>query len=122
MRTVQLYGTGSATANAVAQVTIPTAGKLRGMFFSLAAAVVANGGAATVELSKIPTSQIGANGSLDPFFSLKVVNNLVTSGMTAYSPHGFVPLDVEVRQGEVVYLHAAVNSATYYFNAILVYG
>lgn len=118
---MKLYATGAATASAVASVTIPSASKIRQIQYTMSIDAETDADAATVELSKIPTSQIGTNGSQDPFFVLRANNNLVTSGMVLASYTGFVPLSVDCRQGEVIYLHAAVNSATYYFEAILFY-
>lgn len=122
MRTVQLYGTGSATASAVANVTIPSAGRIKGVIYSVAIDQVADNSSLVLELSKAASSAINTNGALDPFFNVRTFNSLVTSGMVQSSLNGFVPLDVDVRQGEVIYLHAAVTTTTYYANFILIYG
>lgn len=121
MRTIQLYGTGAASANAVAQVTIPTAGKIKGIQFSLSCDQVADNSVVALELTKAPAAQISTNGALDPFFTVRVFNNLVTSGMQAQNLCNFIPVDVDVRQGELIYLHAVVTTSTYYFTAILWY-
>lgn len=121
MRTIQLYGSAGAGASDVAHVTIPSAGKIRGIQYSLTVDQEADADVAIVELSKIPTSQIAVNGSQEPFFSVRTFNNLVTSGMTQSSISGFVPLNVDVRQGEIIYLHAQLTASTFYFNAILSY-
>jgi len=76
---------------------------------------------AVVEYSKIPTSQIGVNGSQEPFFIAQVVVNLAANGEDFHGVNVWWPLDIDVRQGEIIYLHAAVNNGTYYANAIFYY-
>lgn len=122
MRTIQLYGTGSATATSVAQVTIPSAGRIVGVQVNLAVDCITDNGQVRTELSKVPTNQIGTNGALDPFFEVGLFNNFATSGDATNGVNGFFPVDVAVRQGEIIYLHATIaGTVTYYFNAILHY-
>lgn len=121
MRRVQLYGTGAATASAVANVTIPAAGKLRGCAFSGAFDSTTDNARAIVEYSKIPTSQIAVNGSQEPFFIAQLFSNVGAAGFDISSMQFWIPLDIDVRQGEIIYLHAAVNNGTYYANAVFYY-
>ena len=122
MRTLQLYATGAATATSVAQVTIPAAATLKGVYINFALDCVTDNGQVRAELSKVPTNQIGTNGALDPFLEVGVFSNFVTSGLATGGVNAFMPLDVQCRQGEIVYLHVTVSgTATYYFNAIFVY-
>jgi len=75
-----------------------------------------------IELSKVPTNQIGTNGALDPFFECGIYSNFVTSGLFQNALVNFYPLDTEARQGEIVYLHATIaGTAVYFFNGILWY-
>lgn len=120
LRTLQLYATGSSTASAVAQVTIPSKVTLKGVQYAFSADSVADNGLVVVELSKVPTSQIAVNGAQDPFFEARFFVNLVTSGMASPGANGFCPLSVPCRQGEIVYVHVSVTTSTYYFNAILI--
>lgn len=121
MRTLKLYGTGAATANAVAQVTIPTSTTLKGVQWAIAIDQVADNSHLGLELSKAATSQIATNGALDPFWEFRHYCNLVTSGMYGGSQNGYAPLKVSCRQGEIVYLHALVTTTTYYAEFILWY-
>lgn len=122
LRTLQLYGTASATGNAVAQVTVPSKSTIKGILAALNVDSVTDNGIVIVELSKTATSQIATNGALDPFFEMRYYSNFVTSGLVNGGQNLFVPVSVPCRQGEIIYLHATVSgTATFYFNAIFVY-
>lgn len=120
MRTLQLYGTGSATANAVAQVTVPVAGILKGIQASLCIDSITDNSMVRVEVIKVPQTQIAVNGALDPFFQIGLAGNFVTSGLAQTGVNQLFPLDVQCRQGEILFLHAVITgTVTYYFNGIL---
>jgi hypothetical protein len=122
MRNLQLYATGSATGTSVASVTIPAATNLKGVIVSLTLDSITDNGQVRIELSKVPSNQIGTNGALDPFLEVHAFSNFVTSGIDQGSQNYFVPLDVPCRQGEIVYLHATVGgTATYYANFIFMF-
>jgi hypothetical protein len=73
-----------------------------------------------LELSRVPTSQIAVNGAQDPFLDISAFVNLLTSGLAIASHNMFYPLRVPCRQGEIIYLHAAVaGTVSYVFNGIL---
>lgn len=119
MRTLQLYATGSATANAVAQITIPSATRIKAIQIAMDVDSVTDNSDVTLEFSKVPTSQIATNGAQDPFLEVRVKSNFVTSGLTTYGVNQTFPVDVECRQGEIIYVHAAVSgTATYRVTAI----
>lgn len=120
MRRLQLYGTGNSTASAVANVTIPSAGKIRGVQVCVLSDATADNTSIRLELSRIPTSQISVNGATEPFLSVGIYMNIGAAGADHIAINEWFPLDVDVRQGEIIYLHATA-SATYYFNAILNY-
>lgn len=122
MRTIQLYGTGAATATGVASVTIPSAGRIVGIQVSLAVDSITDNAMARLELSKVPTNQIATNGALDPFLEVDIAGNFATSGLAQTGVNQFFPIDVSVRQGEIIYLHATVTGTiTYYANFIIHY-
>lgn len=122
MRTLQLYATGSATATSVAQVTVPSAGRILGIQVALGIDSVTDNAMVRLELSKVPTNQIATNGALDPFLEVNLAGNFATSGLAQTGVNQFFPVEIPVRQGEIVYVHATVGgTATYYFNAILHY-
>lgn len=116
MRTLQLYGTAAATANAVAQVTIPSSSRIKRVQWAVSVDQVADNSHLALELSKVPTSQISTNGAQDPFFELRQFANTTTPSMTI---NGSAPIDVECRQGEIVYLHCYIVTTTFYANFIL---
>lgn len=121
-RTLQIYGTASATTTSLAQVTIPSAGKLVGIQYSLIATSITAGVLVRCELSKVPSNQIATNGALDPFFETGLHGNFVTSGLAQGGQTSFSPLVMPVRQGEIIYLHCTVaGTVTFYFNGILWY-
>jgi hypothetical protein len=121
-KSIQLYATGSATANAVAQITIPSATTLRQCNLSAMADAVTDNAAVRLQFSKVPTSQIAVNGALDPFLEIAVYGNFATSGLSLFGVNQFYPLAVHCRQGEIVYVHATVaGTITYFVNAIFFY-
>lgn len=123
MQRIQLYATGSATATSVAQVTIPSAGKLKGVALNATFTSITAGAVCRIELSKVPTNQIAVNGALDPILEVGTSSNFVTSGLDQNAINQFFPLDVDVRQGEIVYVHVTVaGTITYTFNAVIYYG
>lgn len=122
MTNLQLYASGSATASAVAQVTVPSATTLKGVYIAVAADTVTDNSTLVLEFSKIPVSQIAVNGAKDPFLEVRVENNLLTSGMTLAGVNQYFPLAVPCRQGEIVYVHAFVGGTlSYTATAIFVY-
>jgi D-hexose-6-phosphate mutarotase len=122
LRTLQLYATGSATANAVATAVIPSATRIKAIQVAFLADGITDNGRVSVELSKTSTSLIASNGALDPFFEIGQYLNFVTSGLAAASLNQTFNVDVECRQGEIIYLHVLVSgTVTYFFNGILWY-
>lgn len=102
---------------------MPTAGKVRGVHLNFAVDCATDNGQVRLEFSKVPTNQIAVNGALDPFLEIGTFQNFVTSGMsTPGAAATFLPLDVDVRQGEIIYVHATVSgTATYYVTAVFSY-
>lgn len=122
MRTIQLYATGSATATAAATVTIPAAGRIVGVQASVGIDSVTDNAQVRLELSKAPANQIATNGAIDPFLEVGMYGNFVTSGLSQFGLNQFFPVDVPVRQGEIINLHATVaGTAVYYANFIIHY-
>lgn len=120
MRTLQLYATGSATGNAIAQVTIPSATRIKQIQIAFDVDSITDNAVVALEFSKVPTSQIATNGAQDPQLEIRIRSNFVTSGLTNYGLNQVFPVDIECRQGEILYVHAAVTgTATYIVNAIL---
>lgn len=123
MPSIQLYATGSATGTSVAQVTIPSSGRIAAAQISLMIDAVTDNAGVRIELSRVPANQIATNGAVDPIMEIGSWTNFATSGLSENGKCLMIPLNVSVRQGEIVYVHATVTgTATYYFNAILIYG
>lgn len=120
MRTWQLYATGSSTASAVQYIQIPSSTKIKAIQIALDVDSITDNADVTLEFSKIPTSQIAVNGAQDPFLEVRIKNNFVTSGLSQFGLNQTFPVEVDCRQGEYIYVHAAVTgTATYRVNAIM---
>ena len=122
MRNVTLFATGSASGNAIAQVVIPTATRLKAVQVAIMIDCITDNAQVRCELSKIPTSLIGTNGAIDPFASFSLSSNFVTNGLAQGGLNQTFPLDVECRQGEIIYLHVAITgTAGYFFTGVFHY-
>lgn len=117
MRTLQLYGTAAATANAVAQLTIPSASSLKAIQWAIAADQVADNSHIALELSKSPVSQIAVNGAQDAFWEWRTYANTTTP--SGNSGTGTSKVQVPFRQGDIIYLHCYIVTSTFYANFIL---
>lgn len=114
VRTLKLYGTGSATANAVAQVTLPQRLTLKGIQAAIRVNSITDGGQVDLELSRASASQIATNGALDSILTVSVEGNFVTSGLAQFGVNQFFPVDAPFDQGAILYLHATVGGTIVY--------
>lgn len=114
MRTMQLYGAGSSTATSVATVTIPSSTTIRGVKVCLLIDSVTDNADVSLELSKVPTNQIGTNGAQDAFLQIGASGNFSTSGLAQTLTGNYIPLSVSCRAGEIIYLHATVTGTIAY--------
>ena len=122
MNVIKLYGTGAATANAVASVVIPSKGRIRGVQFNVVLDSITDSSRATIEISRASASEIGVVGSQQCIAECGIMSNFVTSGLSTSGANWFAPCDVPVIQGQIIYLHAFVaGTATYIATAILHY-
>lgn len=121
MRSIKLYGTGSATANNVANVTIPTAGRLKGIQYSIRIDAPSDNANMSLEVSQASATEYAVNGAQQCVAVFGAFGNLVTSGLAFGSIVGFVPVDVPLKQGQLLYLHAGLISGVtaYYAELIL---
>lgn len=123
MPTLKLYGTGSATANAVAQIIVPTRSLLRGAFVTMWIDSVTDNAQVNCEVSRASAREIAVNGSQQCVLEVSLAGNFLTSGLAQNAVNVFVPLSVDVVQGQIIYLHALVTGTlTYNFTANIVYG
>lgn len=114
MRTMQLYAAGSSTATSVANVTIPSATRIKGIQVMLLIDSVTDNADVALSLSKVPTNQNATNSAQDPFLVVGAYGNFATSGLSQTNAGNFFPVDVQCRQGEVIYLHATVTGTIAY--------
>lgn len=121
MRTLNLYASVNAIANAVASVTIPTASKIRGALVAIALDGTTDNGSFSVEFSKVPAASTTTNGAQDPFMVFRSWANVGAAGASWGQINCFVPLNVDCRQGEIVYLHSGCSNVTGYVNVIFYY-
>lgn len=120
MRVIRLYATGAASANNVANVTIPSSARLVGIQWSLNVDTVTDNGAGVFEVSQASATEIAVNGSQQAILELRYWCNLLTSGMVQGGQNGFAPLDVSLKQGQILYFHCQTASLTaYHFNGLL---
>jgi hypothetical protein len=114
MRTLKLYGAGSATANAVASVQIPSRGRIRGIQYNLIVDSVTDNASIAAECSLASAREIGTNGAQQCVAEIGWAGNFATSGLAQVGNNGFLPASVEVVQGQLVYLHASVTGTLAY--------
>jgi len=105
----KLYGTASATANNVANVTIPTAGRIVGVQFAVRYNSITDGGQVDLEISLASAREIAVNGAQQCVAQVAFESNFVTSGLAQNGVNLFVPTDLRVTQGQIVYLHCVVG-------------
>lgn len=116
----RLYGTGSATANAIATVTVPRSSRLAAVQWAVKYDSVTDNAACVLELSVASASEIATNESQQCISELAWFNNLLTSGMFQGSQNLWLPVDVQLAQGQKIYLHSLVTATvTWIGGAIL---
>jgi hypothetical protein len=122
MNTLKLYGTGSATANAVASVIIPSGGRIKGVQVALYVDSVTDNASVQCEVSRASAREIGVNGAQQCICEASIAGNFATSGLAQFGVNQFFPVDVPTSQGQIIYLHALVGgTATYVFSAVIHY-
>lgn len=119
MTTFKLYGSAAATANGVAQVILPAAGRIKGVQWAVNADMVADNSALALELSRASASEIGVNGAQQCISEIRAYGNLVTSGFPMSMLNYFFPLDIPIFQGQIIYLHCSITTCTFYATALI---
>lgn len=120
MRTIKLYATGSASANNVANVTIPSATRIVGVAVDAYFNAVTDDSGCTLEVSQASANEIAINGSQQCIAEVRSYTNLLTSGIGVNMVNLFLPVDVAVKQGQIIYFHANVTGTiTYTFTGLL---
>lgn len=119
MRCIKLYATGAATANAVAQITIPQRARLIGVTAAIGVDQVADNSNLALELSRASATELAVNGAQQCICAWRSFGNLATNGSPGVQINGFYPVDIPLDQGQIVYLHAVVTTTTYYAELLL---
>lgn len=118
---MRLYGTGAGTANAVAQVIMPSKSRIVGVQVAVSWDQVADNATGVVEVSRASAREIAVNGSQQAICEVRSFNNLVTSGASQSAVTVFLPVDIPVDQGQIIYLHSDCSNTTFYATFILHY-
>jgi hypothetical protein len=121
MRTIKIYGTGSATGNNIANVIIPSASTIRGVQVCISADSITDNAQLDLELSRSSATEIAVNGAQQCIVQATVRNNFVTSGLTAFGVVTFLPCSVPVVQGQIIYLHAVIVGTITYFCTFIIH-
>lgn len=121
MQTLKLYGAGSATANAVASVQIPSKTRIRQVQYALVFDSITDNATLNVEVSRSSAREIATNGAQQCICEIATTSNFVTSGLAQQSINGFVPCSIDVVQGQLIYLHAVVGGTVSYTAAFILH-
>ena len=122
MRTLKLYATGSATANAVANLVIPVSATIRAIQYSVLFDNITDNGLCRLELSRSSSTEIAVNGAQQCCAEIGVAGNFVTSGLAQPVLTGIFHVAQKFAQGQIIYTHAVISgTVTYYVAWILHY-
>jgi len=112
MRTFQIaFASIAATANAVAQLAIPSKCKVKQVVWSVNNSDETDG-TAVLELSKASATEVGVNGAQQVISNITLGQSLTTSGLSQTHVNFAHPVDVDVDQGQILYLHATISTMT----------
>jgi len=122
MRTLKLYGTGTATANAVASVVIPSASTIRAIQWSVILDSITDGVLVQLELSRSSSRETNVNGAQQCCAEIALASNFVTSGLAQPTPNGIFHVSLPFAQGQILYTHALITgTVTYHVTWLLHY-
>jgi len=122
MRTLKIFATASATASGAAQVTIPNRGTIRAVQWAVRLNSITDGAQLDLEISRSSAYEIAVNGAQQSISEVAFEGNFVTSGLAQNGINLWVPVNISVDQGQIIYLHARVaGTLTYTATAILHY-
>lgn len=111
----KLYATGSATANGVATLTIPSASRLVAIDWAVNFDSITDNGICTLELSVASATEIAINASQQCIAELRYQSNFVTSGLLNGAVNKWTPMPgVPFAQGQFLYLHAVISGTIVY--------
>jgi len=114
MKTLKLWGTGSASGNGIASVVIPSASVIRGIQCAVRINSITDGAQVDLEISRASAREIQTNGAQQAIVQVAMEGNFVTSGLAQSGVNQFFPCSVSVTQGQIIYLHALVGGTVVY--------
>lgn len=114
MYTRKIYATGSATANAVASIVVPTRTRLVMVQWAVLFDSITDGGLLRLEISQTASTEIAVNDSQLCVSELACAGNFVTSGLSQTNLNLVVPVNVAMAQGQKLYLHAVIGGTVTY--------
>lgn len=121
MYTRKLYATGSATANNVANIVVPSKGFLVAIGWAMKFDSITDNATAVMEISLASATEVGVLGAQQCISELCYASNFVTSGLYNGGVNLYIPVHVPIAQGQQIYLHAGLigGTLTYTGGAIL---
>jgi len=117
MRIRQLYGAGSANADAVAYLDFIEGTTLLQVQWGVSVDMVADNSIMALQLSTASVGQFTTNDANGVISTIRAYGSLVTSGLQISNMNLVVPLNLALPRGTRVYLHAAIATTAYVCNA-----
>lgn len=118
---LKLYGTGSATANAVSSILIPSTSTIIQILAAIRINSITDGAQVDLELSRASARQIATNEAQDSIAQFAIESNFVTSGLAQGGQNVVVPMRESFKQGSRLYLHALIGGTVVYDATFTVY-
>jgi hypothetical protein len=104
----KIYATGSASGNSLAQITLPSKGRIVGVQWAVWYDSITDNAGLVLEISRSASSEIGVNSAQQCVSELAFRQNFVTSGLAPGLANAFFPVDVPMDQGQILYMHGLV--------------
>jgi hypothetical protein len=118
---LKLYATGSATANAVQSILIPSTLTIIQILAAIRFNSITDGGQVNLELSRASARQIATNEAQDSVAEFAFESNFLTSGLSQGGINVVLPCRERFQQGSRLYLHALVGGTIIYDATFTVY-
>lgn len=108
MYTRKLYFTGSVTGNGLTTQIIPSRSRLVGIQWGIWFDCITDNASFVLEISKASATEIAVAGAQQAISEIAFRQNFVTSGLAPGMVNLWVPCDVVLDQGQILYLHGVV--------------
>lgn len=118
----KLYATGSATADAVSTITVPSASRILAVQWTINFDSITDNGIATVEFSAAPKTEIASASAQQCISEIRFQSNFVTSGLSVGGLNLWVPIPmVPCSQGQLLYMHVVISGTVTYTGGAVVW-